>query len=351
MRKQDLLYALAMVMVVAGLVVPVGSANAASEEFTWKVQSVWARGDVSMEKLAYFAERVRERSNGRLKIEVFAEPEIVPLPEVFPACSKGAIEMAQGGGAVWSMMVPFGDVYFGSVPRLWNLPGVSVEEGAIKQRKFLFESGAVDILRREFAKHNLYWLDMHTAGSVCHLSKKEVHTLDDIKGLKLADLGGWMAQWHAALGWVPVEMLPASEMEMALRLGTIDCLDYDLSAITGFGWHKVAPYWVANEGLVTHILQDILVNMDSWNKLPDDLKEALAGAAEDYFHKCNEAYGALEARVRTMVDAGEVVEISMDEEYQRAADKAAYELWDKAAAEDPVSAELIQLIKKFRGIE
>ena len=86
MRKRDLSYALAMVIVVAGLVVPVNSANAASEEFTWKVQSVWARGDVSMETLAYFAERVRERSNGRLKIEVFAEPEIVPLPEVFPAC-------------------------------------------------------------------------------------------------------------------------------------------------------------------------------------------------------------------------------------------------------------------------
>ena len=257
--------------------------------------------------------------------------------------------MAQGGGAIWSMIVPCGDVYFGSVPQLWYLPGVPIKEGATKQRKFLFESGAVEILRREYAKHNLYWLDMHTAGGVCHLSKKKVHTLDDIKGLKLADLGGWMAQWHAALGWVPVEMLPASEMEMALRLGTIDCLDWDLSAITGFGWHNAARYWVSNEGMVTHIIQDMLVNMDSWNKLPDDLKEALAGAAEDYFHKCNEGYGALEAKVRGMIEAGEVIECLMDEEYQRAAEKEAHKLWDKAAAEDPASAELIQLIKNFRG--
>jgi TRAP-type mannitol/chloroaromatic compound transport system substrate-binding protein len=154
-----------------------------------------------------------------------------------------------------------------------------------------------------------------------------------------------------ALGWVPVEMLPASDMEMALRLGTIDCLDWDLSAITGFGWNKVAPYWVSNEGMVTHILQDMLVNMDSWNALPDDLKQALAGAAEDYFYKTIEVYSAQREQVMSMVKAGEVTECLMDKEYERAADEAAYEIWEKAAAEDPASAELINLIKEFRGIK
>jgi TRAP-type mannitol/chloroaromatic compound transport system substrate-binding protein len=350
-RKLSFLGSLVMVVVLVSLTVLVGCKAAPAKVYEWKIQSVWARGDLSMETLAYFAERVEERSNGRLKIKVFAEPELVPLPEVFPATSQGTLDMAQGGGAIWSMVVPCGDVVFGSVPRLWDFPDLSVEDGAKKQRQFLFESGAVDILRREYAKHNLYWLDMHTAGSVCHLSTKEVHTLADIKGLKMADLGGWMAQWHAALGWVPVEMLPASDMEMALRLGTIDCLDWDLSAIAGFGWYKVAPYWVSNEGMVTHILQDMLVNMDSWNALPDDLKQALAGAAEDYFYKTIEAYSAQREQVMSMVKAGEVIECLMDKEYERAADEAAYEVWDKAAAEDPASAELIKLIKEFRGIK
>jgi len=350
-RKLSFLGSLVMVVVLVSLTVLVGCKAAPAKVYEWKIQSVWARGDLSMETLAYFAERVEERSNGQLKIKVFAEPELVPLTEVFPATSQGTLDMAQGGGAVWSMVVPCGDVVFGSVPRLWDFPDLSVEEGAKKQRQFLFESGAVDILRREYAKHNLYWLDMHTAGSVCHLSTKEVHTLADIKGLKIADLGGWMAQWHAALGWVPVEMLPASDMEMALRLGTIDCLDWDLSAITGFGWNKVAPYWVSNEGMVTHILQDMLVNMDSWNALPDDLKQALAGAAEDYFYKTIEVYSAQREQVMSMVKAGEVTECLMDKEYERAADEAAYEIWEKAAAEDPASAELINLIKEFRGIK
>jgi len=350
-RKLSFLGALVMVVMLVSLTVLVGCKAAPAKVYEWRIQSVWARGDLSMETLAYFAERVEERSNGQLKIKVFAEPELVPLPEVFPATSQGTLEMAQGGGAIWSMVVPVGDVEFGSLPRIWVFPDLSVEEGAVKQREFLFESGAVDILRREYAKHNLYWLDMHSAGASCCLVTKEVHTLNDIKGLKLADLGGWMAQWHDMLGWVPLEMLPASDMEMALRLGTIDACMWDLSAITGFGWHKVASYWVSNEGQNKYVLQDMLVNMDSWNALPDDLKEALAGAALDYFDKCNDAYGEQEEIVREKVKAGEITECLMDEEYERAADEAAYELWDKAVAEDPASAELIKLIKEFRGIE
>jgi len=107
-----------MVIVLASLVVPAGFVTAAPKVYKWKIQSVWARGDLSMETLAYFSKRADERSNGRLKIEVFAEPEIVPLPEVFPACSRGAIDMAQGGGAVWSMIIPSGDVLFGSLPQI-----------------------------------------------------------------------------------------------------------------------------------------------------------------------------------------------------------------------------------------
>lgn len=347
--KKGLLCFIILATMFISSLIPGVISTATAADYNWKIQSVWGRGDLSMETLAYFAERVQKRSNGKMKIEVFAEPEIVPLPEVFPACSRGAIEIAHGGGAIWSMVVPSGDVLFGSVPRLWNLPGLSVEEGATKQRKFLFESGAVKIIRQEYAKHNLYWLDMHTVGASCQLSTKEIHSLKDIKGLKLADLGGWMGQWHAALGWVPVEMLPASEVEMALRLGTVDAQEWDLSAITGFGWHKVAPYWISNEGFMTHTVQDMLINMDAWKKLPDDLKKALADAAEDYFRKCNEVYGALDAEVRNMVKSGELIESLMDEEYQQKAEEEAYKLWEKAAAEDPVSSELIKLIKEFKS--
>ena len=182
-KKIGLFCSLVLVVLLTSPFIPTVISTASAAEYNWKIQSVWGRGDLSMETLAYFAQRVSERSNGRIKVEVFAEPEILPLPEVLPAASKGAIEMAHGGGGVWSMMVPVGDVYFGSLPRIWDFPDKTATEGATVQRKWMFESGAVDIIRKEFAKHNLYWIDMHTAGSVCHLSTKKVRTLKDIKGM------------------------------------------------------------------------------------------------------------------------------------------------------------------------
>jgi len=52
MRKLSFLCLLVIVVVMASLVVSVGFATAASEEYKWKIQSIWARGDLSMETLA-----------------------------------------------------------------------------------------------------------------------------------------------------------------------------------------------------------------------------------------------------------------------------------------------------------
>ena len=349
-KKLSFLVSLVMVVLLVSLVAFAGCAPRAPEVIEWKLQSVWPRGDLSVEALPYFAEAVERRSNGRLKISIFAEPEIVPLPEVFPSTSIGALDIAHGG-AVWAMVLPIADVEFGALNRFWHFPDDTVESGALKVRGIFYEGGMVDIFRQEYGKHNLYWLDMHTYGPSCLLTTKEVHTLDDIKGMKVADVGGWMNVWDEMLGWSPAPDFPGSEIYIALKLGTLDAARWDLSSITGLGWHEVAPYWVSNDYQTTQAIGNMLVNMDSWNALPDDLKEALAGAAEDYFYKTIETYGGELDKVKAMVGTGEIIESLMDEEFQLAADEAARGIWDMAAEGDPASAELIQFVKEYRGIE
>lgn len=325
----------------------------APEVIEWKLQSVWPRGDLSVEALPYFAERVEERSNGRLKIDVFAEPEIVPLPEVLPATTKGTLDVAHGG-AVWAMFLPIADVEFGALNRFWYFPEDDVESGAMKVREIFYDykgGRVVELLQQEYGKHNLHWLDMHTYGPSCLLSTKEVHTLNDIKGLKVADVGGWMNVWDEKLGYSPAPDFPGSEVYMALKLGTLDAVRWDLSAVTGLSWYEVAPYWVSNDGQTSQAIGNMLVNLDSWNALPDDLKAALAGAAEDYFHKTIEVYGGELDKVKDLVAKGEITESLMDEEFQRVANEAAWEIWDMAAEADEASAEFIQIVKEWKGME
>ncbi len=46
--------------------------------YEWKIQHDAPRGDVLTEHLNHFSKDVENRSKGRLKIQVFAESEIVP---------------------------------------------------------------------------------------------------------------------------------------------------------------------------------------------------------------------------------------------------------------------------------
>lgn len=90
----------------------VQSVDAADKVYKMKIQSLFPRGDLSMELLKDFAEAADKHSNGRLKIKVFAEPEIIPGDQLFGATKMGVVDMLQGMGGMWGGMVPVGYVEF-----------------------------------------------------------------------------------------------------------------------------------------------------------------------------------------------------------------------------------------------
>lgn len=250
------------------------------------------------------------------------------------------------------MNVPVADPEFG-LPGTYLFPeGTSFKARADEMRKFFFESGMVDLLRQEYAKHNLYWLDLHPASESLILCTKEVHTLDDVKGLKVNELTqGLTAVWLKEVGWGAVPGLPPSEVYLALKLGTIDATVFDTSAMTNMLWHEVAPYWLTNIQYCDTSIMNMLVNMDSWNALPDDLKKVVTDGAEVYYEGNNDAYVENIARFQQMITDGEVIINRMDDEYMQQALEAAHKTWEEVAETDPACAKAIELWKKWRGIE
>ena len=137
---------------------------------------------------------------------------------------------------------------------------------------------------------------------------------------------------------------------MALKLGTLDASQWDVSAVTGMKWHEVAPYWIKgleNDTAIGHIM----INAKSWESLPDDLKVALKSAAEDYWQMCVDAYeGEMEA-VEDMVKEGTVKKCYLDEEAMKKHAEEAYKLWDELASKDEASAKAIDLLKEWKGMK
>ena len=349
-RKLKLLATIIVLFTVFILVSTPAPCLAAEKVYRLKIQSGYPHGDLSMELLKDFAKAAEEKSNGQLKISVFADPEIVPMDQLFDATKVGTVDMLHCGGTFWGGIVPVGEIEFG-IPYAYRIAGSkSYPESAAKLRDFFFNSGFVGILRQEYGKHGLYWLDMHSYGEVPFtLATKCIETLDDVKGVKIRDEGIWTV-WHNNTGWRGTTSVPPPDVYMALKLGTLDASQWDVSAVTGMKWHEVAPYWIKgleNDTAIGHIM----INAKSWESLPDDLKVALKSAAEDYWQMCVDAYeGEMEA-VEDMVKEGTVKKCYLDEEAMKKHAEEAYKLWDELASKDEASAKAIDLLKEWKDMK
>ncbi|NIS72482.1 MAG: hypothetical protein GTO12_27165 [Proteobacteria bacterium] len=319
-------------------------ALAAGEVHKLRIQSGYPRGDISMELLKNFAESAEKRSKGQLKISVFAAPEIVPWEQLFEATQKGTLEMLHSIAAIWAGILPVAEVEFG-LPYAYNIPGDKdiVQSGA-SVRSFFLDTGFADLLRAEYAKHGLYWLDMHSYGKIITLASKPIRNCDEIKGKKIRCEGSWQKYYDmvGARGtWIPGE-----ESYMGLKLGTIDASQWDVSAFA-LKWHEVAPYWVIG-GQNDVVPGNILINMKSWNALPDESKAALKGAAEEYYHTLLEEYVKMMKDADQLVKEGKVIRSVLDDDCERKHAEAAYKLWDEIGAQDAVAAKAIQMQKEWR---
>jgi len=335
-------------IIMVGLLVSfltIGPTTADAKVYRMKIQSAYPRGDLSMELLKFFADSAAKRSNGQIKISVFADPELVPGEQLFEATQKGTLDMLQAVAAMWGGIIPVGEVEFG-LPYMYNRPGGrTVKENSEIVRNFFFNSGFVDMLRKEYAKQGLFWLDVHSYGELFTLATKPFKSCDDIQGKKFRVEGAWM-DYYNSLG-ARGTFLPGMEAYMGLKLGTIDASQWDVSAVTGLNWHEVAPYRIIGGGNDI-VPGQILFSMKKWKALPKDLQEALKGAAADYFHALNDLYMEEMKKVDELVKQGKLTYSVLDDDCERKHAEAAYKLWDEVAKRDPVSAKAIQMIKDWR---
>jgi hypothetical protein len=101
MKRIILLISVIMAVVfVITLSVGSSTAEAAEKVYRMKIQSAYPRGDLSMELLKEFAKSADKRSKGRIKIQVFADPELVPAEQLFESAQKGTLDMIHAVAAL-----------------------------------------------------------------------------------------------------------------------------------------------------------------------------------------------------------------------------------------------------------
>lgn len=326
----------------------IGSSSAGEKKYRWKLQSGYPHGDLSFELLKGFAADVKKFSDGKLTISVFADAEIVPLEQLFESTQRGVVDILHCMGAFWGGIVPVGEIEFG-IPFAYTIDEADTFDAKAEIiRNFYYEKGFVDLLRQEYSKHGLHWLDMHTYGGPFVLSTKPLNSYDDWKGVKIRDEGIY-TQFHNMIG-ARGTYVSGGEAYMALKLGTLDAAQWDISAISGLKWNEVAPYWV-KAGDNDHVIGHMLINDKSWKALPADLQEALQKAAKNYWSATVKGYGEEFKNAEDMVANGSLKESKVSPEAIAKHKDIAYKIWDEVAKRDEASAKAIKMIKEWRGVK
>ena len=212
-------------------------------------------------------EELKKRSNGRITYTLYAGGALGKGPEHFDIVAKGLADMGYFTATWTPGRFPLSDVL--SLAARVDGKDVGTDIGNAMHRR---------ILHQEFRDVKMFELNgcIHS-----HLwTRKPVHTMEDVKGLRIRTPGGHQTNYIKALGAEPVFM-PLGDVYLALETGTIDGLVTCPPLVLAFKLHEVAKYGVvATFGCVT---EGVIMNKRSWDRTPEDLKPIIEEVCSNPF--------------------------------------------------------------------
>lgn len=317
------------------------SSPAQAQVIKWKAQSGFTpgpplgpiprSGNTQMEA---WAEWINKASGGRLVVEVAPPASLFPVAETFNAISKGVTQVASVFGGYYAGTLPEAEVE-AFLPFAWE----TLEEAYVVQYRY----GLADELKKIYAQHNIFHTPVIAAKYVSFGTNFPILTPDAIKGKKLRSTGSY-AEVVSIFGGNPVN-IPWGDMYMAIKLGTVDGYVGGIGALEEVKLKEVLTHYVIKPtfGLVAG---NIMINMDAFNKLPDDIKEMIKRDSKlvNLAEEC-EYMMADEWIVRNTPNV-KMVEWTPDE-IAKIRKSAIEKIWPAIAAKSPGNKKLVDIFMRF----
>jgi TRAP-type C4-dicarboxylate transport system substrate-binding protein len=216
-----------------------------------------------------FIKLVGDISDGQMKINFVGGPEAIPMPDQPAAVQRGTVDIA-------SVLSSFGDAL---------VPGSSscgrAEYSPMQLRDPESPShGAYQYWEDAYAQQGIYYFGASVSSypqvqTVLYLGK-DISSLADLKGLKIASVGGSNSAFIDSLGatTVPIDF---TDYFTAMERGTVDGYNVGIPGIEDFSLTPVTKAMLdepfsSNGGLW-------LMNLDKFNSLTQKQKDVINAAA------------------------------------------------------------------------
>ncbi len=313
----------------------------AEPKIRWRMVTSWPPGMPILQTGAErFAQLVKEMSNGRLTIQVFAGGELVPPLGVFDAVSRGMVQCGHSASYYWAGKSKAFQ-WFTSVPFGLNAQGMNA---------WLYHGGGLELWEEVAADFNVVPRPGGNTGvQMGGWFNREIKTLADFKGLKMRIPGLGGKVFSKAGG--TVVLLPAGEIYTSLERGVIDATEWVGPAHDiRMGFHKVAKYYYAPGWHEPGSVLELSINKKAYDSLPKELQTVVDTAAARTNLEMLAEFEAENARGLEKLKAMKKVEIRIfPKDVMQGLRKLAEEVVAAEAASDSKASKVNAAFQSFKS--
>jgi TRAP-type mannitol/chloroaromatic compound transport system substrate-binding protein len=262
----------------------------------WRLASSFPKSlDTIYGAMTTLAREVAALTEGKFEIQVFAAGELVPGLQVLDAVSNGTVEAGHTAGFY----------YFGKSPSLIFDTGVPFGLTPRQHAAWWNFGNGRQLMEKAYSKFGVVPIPAgNTGAQMGGWFRKELKTLDDLRGLKMR-VAGFSGKIMAKLGVVP-QQIPGGDIYPALERGTIDAVEwigpYDDEKL---GFQKIAKFYYGPGIMEPGASIPLIINSVNLNNLPASYQAALRAACRVAEVEMLASYDAKNAKaVRSLVGAG-----------------------------------------------
>ncbi len=241
----------------------------AAAQTKWNLPGAYPASNYHAENLVWFAEEVKKATEGKLEITVHAGASLFKAPEIKRAVATGQAQMGEvlisiheNEDPVFGIdTIPFLTSNFVDARKLWE-----ASKGHIAKK--LDSQGLMLLYSAPWPSQGLY-------------VKKDVNSIDDLKGLKMRAYNVGTTRIAELVGAQAVTV-QAAELAQAMATGSVN--SFITSGITGSdikAWETASHYYDLEAWQPKNV---IFVNKAAFAGLPKDQQDAIvkaAGATEE----------------------------------------------------------------------
>ena len=297
-----------------------GGAESAKEskEVTLKLFAAWPENNSNLIDMEKFIRKVDEKSNHTVKIVWGGGPEAIPSNQLAEAIKNGVVDVA------WTA-------------HTYNVSHIPVMEGMkLTDADKMRMNGGFEFVDDLYVKNlKAHYLGNVTNGLTYNLyTKKEIHTLEDFKGLTIRATPAYQA-FVESLGAGAVNT-SAGEAYQALERNVIQGYGWPSLGIKDYGWQEVSEYIIEPAFYTVDVA--VFVSDKAWNGLSEEQKKALQEAGKEVEVEAETYYKDAIQKDRDELIAGGMKVLTLPDdvagEYLELADKEAWKNVLKADQEN-----------------